>query len=196
MLRGWARHRHPVATPPLNVRATLVGAALLAAGCTGIASSTATSDLVAAGAGGRPDVGVVVRVVDGDTADVRLGDGVETVRFLGIDTPEAPGGPRDTECYGAEASARTGELLPVGTLVRLERDAEARDVYDRLLAYVHRLDDDVFINLQLVEEGVADTLSIEPNTTHAATFAAAARRAEADGRGLWGACGSADVVIG
>jgi micrococcal nuclease len=71
--------------------------------------------------------------------------------------------------------------------VRLERDAEARDDYGRLLAYVHRADG-LFVNLELARQGAATVLSIEPNTAYAAVIAEAvdeARRAE---RGLWGAC--------
>ena len=46
----------------------------------------------------------VVRVVDGDTAQMELDDGGEEgVRFIGVDTPEsvAPGQP--VECFGKKA---------------------------------------------------------------------------------------------
>ena len=81
---------------------------------------------------------IVVHPVDGDTIVVDI-DGVEEpVRFIGIDTPESVAPDRPVECFGPEAKARTAELLPEGTVVRLERDVEARDRYDRLLAYVIR----------------------------------------------------------
>ena len=88
----------------------------------------------------------VVAVSDGDTIDVDFGGEVEPVRLLGIDTPETHHPTRPVECYGAEASARTAELLPEGTEVHLVRDVEARDRYGRLLAYVYRAEDDLFVN--------------------------------------------------
>ncbi|MBI2710634.1 MAG: thermonuclease family protein [Actinobacteria bacterium] len=135
-----------------------------------------------------PGAGIVVRVVDGDTVDVRLARGQERVRLLGVDTPETvkPGTP--VQCWGPEASRHTKALLPAGTRVRLVRDAEVRDRYGRLLAYVWRSRDDRFVNADLVAGGWARVLSIEPNTAYASAFAAAAAKARAEGRGLWGAC--------
>src|ERR671931_710442 len=77
--------------------------------------------------------GQVVRVVDGDTIRVRLGDRTERVRYIGIDTPESvkPGTP--VQCYAKAASVETDRLLD-GRQVRLRFDAERRDRYGRLLA--------------------------------------------------------------
>ena len=137
----------------------------------------------------RPDgTAVVVQVLDGDTAIMDIGGTEESVRFLGIDTPEIAHPDQPDECFGPEATARTAALLPPGTAVRLERDLEARDRYDRILAYVHRAEDDLFVNESLVRDGFADTLSIEPNRAHDATLAAARSEARAAGRGLWGRC--------
>ena len=135
----------------------------------------------------------VVSVTDGDTIDVDLGGAHEAVRLLGIDTPETHHPTKPVECYGAEASARTAALLPAGARVRLVRDVEARDRYGRLLAYVYRADDGLFVNRALVADGFADTLDIAPNSAHAAELAQVVSQARADGRGLWGACGGPDV---
>ena len=138
----------------------------------------------------------VVTVTDGDTVDVDFGGGVvEPVRLLGIDTPESPHPTKPVECYGAEASARTDELLPEGTAVHLVRDVEARDRYGRLLAYVYRADDQLFVNRSLAEDGFADTLDIAPNDAHAAELARVVSVARAEGRGLWGVCGGPDVPV-
>src|SRR5215217_4956676 len=136
-----------------------------------------------------PQVGRVVRVVDGDTIHVRLGGREEKVRYIGVDTPESvkPGTP--VQCFAERASAYNERLVD-GERVRVVRDAEARDRYGRLLAYVYRARDDLFVNAALVRGGYAQPLTIPPNVAHAAEFrplAAAARRA---GRGLWSACGS------
>jgi micrococcal nuclease len=132
---------------------------------------------------------VIVHVVDGDTVDVRIDARTERVRLIGINTPETKDPRRPVECYGPEASALTALLLPTGTGVRLERDAEARDDYGRLLAYVWR-SDGLFVNQELARQGAAVVLSIRPNTAYAALIAAAADQARRARRGLWGACPS------
>ena len=130
----------------------------------------------------------VVRVVDGDTIVARIDGRDERVRLIGIDTPESVRPDTAAECFGAEASAFTASLLPEGTPVRLERDVEARDDYDRLLAYVHRAADGMFVNLEIVRAGYASVLTYPPNVAHSQEFVLAARDAEAASRGLWAAC--------
>lgn len=141
------------------------------------------------------DIGTIEYIIDGDTVDVIVQGVEERVRLIGIDTPEKRGGFRDPECFGDEATAYMQTLLPEGTTVRLEIDAEPRDDFGRLLAYLHRTDDDLFVNLHMVTSGHADTLRIPPNTTFAGEFSAAADAARDAGLGLWGACGNADVPL-
>src|SRR3954451_4413154 len=162
-------------------------------------SSAALAVLVAAvlaiAAGGQRRTGAtdpqdarVVRVVDGDTFVARLGSGTtERVRLIGIDTPESvkPGTP--VQCFALKASAYTKHLL-TGRAVRLVQDAEARDRYGRLLAYVYREPDGLFVNAELVRRGFAQTLTIPPNVRFAERFLALARQARDAGAGLWGAC--------
>src|SRR3954468_11270326 len=97
------------------------------------------------GEGDRAGTARVLRVVDGDTIAVRLDGRQERVRYIGVDTPETkkPGSP--VECYGRRASAEN-ERLVEGARVRLVADAEARDRYGRMLAYVYRVDDGRFVN--------------------------------------------------
>jgi micrococcal nuclease len=140
---------------------------------------------------GSPDRPVVVSVVDGDTVKVNFGASTETVRLIGIDTPETKHPTTPVECFGPEASARTAELLPPGTEVALERDREERDTYGRLLAYVVRRHDGLFVNLDLVRSGHAEVLTISPNTAHTAEITVAAAEARREGRGLWSACSGA-----
>ena len=167
-------------------RRALVTAALVVLA---VAAYTATAG---EDSGGSPDpggalVGRVVRVVDGDTIHVHVGGTRETVRYIGVDTPESvkPGAP--VECFAKRASAFNHRFVD-GERVRLELDSEARDRYGRLLAYVYRMRDKRFVNAALVRRGYAQPLTIPPNVAHAGEFrrlAAAARRA---GRGLWSAC--------
>ncbi|MCD9623571.1 thermonuclease family protein [Rhabdothermincola salaria] len=130
----------------------------------------------------------VVGVVDGDTIRVSIDGRTDDVRLLGIDTPETVHPTRPVECFGPEASARTHDLLAPGTAVVLERDTEERDHYGRLLAYVVRADDGLFVNLALVREGLAEVLTIAPNVAHTDAFLSAAAEARREGRGLWSAC--------
>jgi micrococcal nuclease len=138
---------------------------------------------------GAPSSGRVLRVVDGDTIRVRLGGTEERVRYIGVDTPETvkPGTP--VQCFGKAASAANARLVRART-VRLEFDAERRDRYGRLLAYVYREPDGLFVNAELVRRGYAQPLTIPPNVAHASEFRRLARTARRGGRGLWAACGA------
>ena len=142
----------------------------------------------ASGVDRDPAVGEVTRITDGDTIHVSIGGGDETVRLIGIDTPESVDPRSPVECFGKEASAHLAELLPIGTDVRLVRDVEARDRYGRLLAYVYRQPDDLFVNLAMARDGFAAPLTFPPNVAHVDDFATAAADARDAGRGLWGAC--------
>jgi micrococcal nuclease len=142
-----------------------------------------------------PGEAVVVRVVDGDTVVVAVGGVEESVRLIGIDTPESVARDRPDECFGAEAAQRLAELLPPGTVVRLTRDVEPRDVYDRLLAYVQRSSDGLFVNAAQVADGYAEAKDYPPNTTYRDDFEQAERAARQAGLGLWSTCGGPDVVL-
>jgi micrococcal nuclease len=136
----------------------------------------------------------VTHVVDGDTIDVALSDGgEETVRYIGIDTPETVKPDTPVQCGGPEAHD-ANERLVGGRTVTLRFDAERRDVYGRLLAYVYLPGAGpggrpLFVNAELVRRGLARTLTISPNDSFAELFARLAARAGSLGRGLWGRCG-------
>jgi micrococcal nuclease len=131
-------------------------------------------------------VDVVVRkVVDGDTLEV---SGGERVRLIGIDTPETKDPNRPVGCFGKEASRFTATVVPPGTAVRLVGDAEQRDRYGRLLAYVYRRADGLFVNAELLRGGYAQLLTIPPNIAHTDEFTVIARQAREGSQGLWGAC--------
>lgn len=131
-------------------------------------------------------------MIDGDTVDIDFADGsdsrIERVRLIGIDTPETKKPDTPVQCFGPEATAYTESLLPDGTPVVVLRDDEARDPYNRLLGYVTRFDDGLFVNREIIAKGFARPLSIEPNTTFAAEFARLAAAARGERIGLWGAC--------
>lgn len=130
----------------------------------------------------------ITRVVDGDTIHVALNGRDETVRLIGVDTPETVHPEKPVEPYGPEASAFTKSRLN-GKTVYLEFDVQERDKYGRLLAYVW-LDEpgeitDVF-NAVLLLEGYAQLLTVPPNVKYADHFVRYQREAREAGKGLWG----------
>ena len=114
-----------------------------------------------------PIVGTVERVIDGDTIRVRLGDRIETVRYIGVDTPETVHPTRGIEPYGLAASAFNRSLVE-DRQVRLDLDVEPRDHYDRLLAYVYS--DSLFVNAELIRQGYAQVMTVPPNVRYADEF--------------------------
>jgi micrococcal nuclease len=127
----------------------------------------------------------VIRAVDGDTIEARVGGRVEDVRYIGVDTPETvkPGTP--VQCFGHRASAFNRRLV-AGERLRLVFGVERRDVYGRLLAYAYI--GHTFVNAALVRRGLARTLEIAPNTRHSALFRRLELGAARAGRGLWSGC--------
>lgn len=146
----------------------------------------------------------VTRVVDGDTIRVDILEVVDgpgagqtevgesyPVRLIGIDTPESvkPGSP--VECFGREASAALKALIE-GTEVRLLKDVENADRYDRLLRYVYFGDE--MANARMVANGYAHAYTYPPNIRHSRLFVQLEREARESDRGLWSpeTCNGAD----
>jgi micrococcal nuclease len=147
----------------------------------GVLSSCGNSDI------SQPDLATIVSVVDGDTIVLSVQNQTETVRLLGIDTPETVHPTRPIECFGPEASAFTKATLEKGSVVKLVRDVEPRDRYQRLLVYLFLADGTLF-NQLLIDRGLARTLSIEPNTAFASQFANHESSARNRRVGLWLYC--------
>lgn len=132
----------------------------------------------------------VVKVVDGDTISVSRGAVTETVRLIGINTPETSDPRRPVECFGAEASEEARRILS-GAYVELQSDPtqDTRDRYGRMLAYVYRADG-LFLNEYLIERGFAYEYTYAAPYQFQARFKELEARARAQERGLWapGAC--------
>jgi len=153
---------------------------------------------VGATGGARELDAVVTSIVDGDTIHARVrGDGrlagEQKVRFIGIDTPETHSPFRPVECFGKVATRRLTKLIPPGTRVRLVLDVDTFDRYERLLAYVYRRRDGMFVNAVMVRDGYAAAYTVPPDVAHADDFVRLQRRARAAERGLWSACGGPDT---
>ena len=134
----------------------------------------------------RGEQGTVVRVVDGDTVHVRVGERVEKVRYIGINTPETNHPTRGEEPGGRAATAVNSRLVRDRT-VRLEPDVQLRDHYGRLLAYVwvNGAGGELMVNAELVRLGYAQVMTVPPNVRHADLFRKLQADAREQRRGLW-----------
>lgn len=132
----------------------------------------------------------VLRTIDGDTILVQLKDGTEeTVRLLGVDTPETVHPHRDVECFGREATYFTENKLPPGATIFLELDTQTgeRDHYGRLLAHIWTQSSRLH-NLDLLTLGYATHNNYGNPSRYSDTYAAAAALAQQNKTGLWSAC--------
>jgi micrococcal nuclease len=124
-------------------------------------------------------------VTDGDTIHIDMEGNDETVRLIGINTPETVDPRRPVECFGKEASARLKELAN-GKIVRLEYDESQalRDTYGRLLAYVY-LEDGQMLNRKMVAEGYAYEYTYMTPYKYQSEFRELQNIARTSNRGLW-----------
>lgn len=123
----------------------------------------------------------VSHVRDGDTIEV---SGIaQSVRYIGIDSPEVGHGMGSDDPLGERATELNSRLVE-GSTVTLEFDEERYGVYGRVLAYVYV--GEVDVNEEMLRSGLAWTSFIEPNTRHRERYLAAEREAREHRRGLWG----------
>lgn len=137
----------------------------------------------------------VIKVVDGDTIAVDI-DGVsETIRLIGINTPETKDPRKPVECFGIEASKKAEELL-AGQMVELEKDEtqDERDKYGRLLRYVKRKDG-LFYDLEIIKQGYGYEYTYNVPYKYQKEFKEAENYARTNKLGLWadGACGMTNI---
>ena len=125
----------------------------------------------------------VVRVVDGDTIKINYNGNEESVRLIGIDTPESvhPNANKNS-ADGVTASDFTKSCL-VGKQISLEFDVDKTDKYNRLLAYVYL--DDVMFNKTLLEEGYATVSTYPPNVKYVDDFTKLQQLARENKKGFW-----------
>lgn len=135
--------------------------------------------------------GYVTEVSDGDTFEL---DGEETIRMLGIDTPEIahPGLYIKEECFGKDARARLSQLIqhrPVLT----KRDIKDKDRYGRSLRFVFVQDTSdrdryLFVNAYMIGEGFARAYIFEQDQSYKSMINDLQAFAIQNKKGLWGSC--------
>lgn len=130
------------------------------------------------------EFGTVSRVIDGDTIQVALADHTETVRLIGVDTPESVHPSKPVERFALEASAFVKQRA-AGKKVRMAGEAGTpdRDRYGRLLRYVY-LPDGVLLNSEIIAEGYGFAYTKYP-FAKMEEFRAIERAAREQRKGLW-----------
>ncbi len=125
-----------------------------------------------------PEEGVVLEVVSGDTLRVLI-DGVEKfVRLLGVESP------RMNTPLGQLAAEAT-QSIAEGQPVRLARDVTPTDSRGSLLRYVYRMNDDLFVNAEVVRQGWARAVADPLNVAQSAALSAAEAQAASAAVGIW-----------
>lgn len=129
----------------------------------------------------------VVKVVDGDTAEIDINGQIKKVRFIGMDTPEVYDPRKPVQCYGREASARGHELLE-GKMVGIEYDQVVgeTDKYGRSLAYIILPSGEIY-NQKMIAEGYAHEYTYQDQAyKYQSNFMQAEASAKSLGLGFWG----------
>jgi micrococcal nuclease len=153
---------------PQNSEEAVAGAVLFAAGTRAVESKEK-----------------IVRVIDGDTVEL---EGGARLRYIGIDAPEMSSTGRE-ECLAEAAKAANASLVE-GKEVEFKVDVSDKDRFGRSLRYVYA--GEVFVNMALIEQGLARTYAYPPDTKYRRDFADAEARAKLARLGMWGSvCGTA-----
>jgi endonuclease YncB( thermonuclease family) len=134
-----------------------------------------------------PGLYAVDKFEDGDTIRVYMEGKTETIRLIGVDTPETQDPRKPVQCFGKAASAHTKEIIGLNR-VRLEADTtnSNRDRYGRLLRYVY-LPDGTLVNKKIVADGFGFVTTGFP-FTKMEDFKTAENNARQGNLGLWGSC--------
>lgn len=129
----------------------------------------------------------IKRFIDGDTIEVNMNGATETVRLIGIDTPEIHRPNTPVQCYGPQAAQFTKATIGSGK-VRLQADPlnTNRDRYGRLLRYVY-LSDGTLLQAKIISEGYGFAYTLFP-FSRTQQFSDYERLAQMAGKGLWGSC--------
>lgn len=128
----------------------------------------------------------VVRVIDGDTVEVRMEDDtIEHVRVLGIDAPETHGG-KHPDCYADAATQFLKKEIDQSFITLIPEPQDNRDKYGRLLRYIEY--EGVDIGARMLKDGYAKNYPWFPHPRLDA-YTEIGSSAEQKEVGLWGECG-------
>ena len=132
----------------------------------------------------KDEIYLVQRVIDGDTFEIEINGKKQSVRLIGIDTPER------NRCFFEESTTKAKELL-LNKKVKLVKDpvVSSTDQYGRWLRYAYRQDDELFFNYEMIKNGYAREYNFKGlGYDFVAEFSRQENRARDLGLGLWSAC--------
>lgn len=139
---------------------------------------------------------LVTKIIDGDTLIININDKEESVRLIGVDTPEIKDSQKTVQCFGNEASEKAKQLME-NQKVKLEADTSQndRDIYNRLLRYVY-LEDGTLVNKKLIEEGFGFEYTYKIPYKFKTEFKEAQKMAKSKKVGLWadGICPTPTII--
>ena len=145
-------------------------------------------------------IATLVKVVDGDTIAVSINGKSETIRIIGIDTPEVVDPRKTVECFGKEASEFARITLQDNKTVLLESDPTQgdRDKYQRLLRYVWIDDGEVDFGKFMIGAGYASEYTYNIPYKYQNEYKTAEREPRDAKKGLWAddACISVNTTEG
>lgn len=100
------------------------------------------------------EIGIVERVIDGDTMKVSINNEVKTIRLLGVDTPESVHPTKSVEEGAIEASNFTKQLEGQKVLITYDENNKI-DFFGRTLGYIWIDSNEGMIcwNLYLIQKG-------------------------------------------
>ncbi|KZD09101.1 thermonuclease family protein [Oceanibaculum pacificum] len=132
----------------------------------------------------RDGAAAVVAIVDGDTLMLETG---REVRLVGLQAPKLPLGRRNFQPWplAEEAKAALAELA-LNRRLTLSYGGARQDRHGRLLAHLHRAEDGLWIQGEMLRRGLARVYSFPDNRALVAEMLALEREARAAERGIWG----------
>ena len=138
---------------------------------------------------------LVTKVIDGDTFKLLINDREETVRLLGIDTPETKAPKTPVECFGREASDKLASFLNnKSVVIEFDPTQGESDRYGRLLLYIWV--DGLFVNREMIRQGYAYEYTYNLPYKYQPEFRADEKYARENKLGLWGAvCASVTPAV-
>lgn len=126
----------------------------------------------------------------------------ESIKLIGLSAPKAPKVKEvdvERDQYGFPVKENTGPLSTIEELslsfvkellenkkVRLEFDSSKKDEDNNTLAYVYLVDDNTFVNAEILRQGMADLQIRPPNTKYKTELRQAYQEARQEKRGLQG----------
>ena len=134
---------------------------------------------------GKRDISYeVLRIINGDTVEIKYKGTTTSVQLIGVDAPETATQSKPAERFGRESSEFIQDFL-LDESVYLRFDQTRRDKHGRLLAYIYRASDHIFVNLEVIREGYGRVETRFP-FMHMERFQDYESDAQTAGRGLWG----------